>query len=134
MLLIWEINRYARCYSDSSKQCLDFERKDSIFQYFAHLDTQRSHNIGNFWSAINKSDLWKLNLTLNLNDNRRIEFSINLIETHKITVLVHSFENLDNHFIPFKFRKSSFSHKIFPLNSKYLLEKSLSDSDTTSTE
>lgn len=88
MLLIWEINRYTRCYSDSSKQCLDFERKDSIFQYFAHLDTQPSNNIGNFWSAINKSDSWKLNLIINLKENRQIEFNIGLIEAGKTVLLV----------------------------------------------
>lgn len=88
MLLIWEINRYARCYSDSSKQCLDSEQNESIFQYFAHLDTQRSQAIGNFWSAINKCDSWKLNLTLNLKENRQIEFSINLIEGSNTVVLV----------------------------------------------
>ena len=90
MLLIWEINRYARCYSESSKQCLDFEQKGSIFQYFAHLDTQRSHAIGNFWSAINKCDLWKLNLAINLKENRQIEFSINLNEGSKSVVLVNN--------------------------------------------
>lgn len=89
MLLIWEINRYARCYSDSSQQCLDFERKNSIFQYFAHLDTQRSQAIGNFWSAVNKCDLWKLNLTINLKENRQIIFVINLIEANKTVVLVN---------------------------------------------
>lgn len=88
MFMIWEISRYARCYSDSSKQCLDFEQKNSIFQYFAHLDAQRSHNIGNFWSAINKCDLWKLELAINLKKNRQIEFSINLNEGCKTAVLV----------------------------------------------
>jgi hypothetical protein len=90
MLLIWEINRYARCYSDSSKQCLDSDQTGSIFQYFAHLDTQRSHAIGNFWSAINKCDQWKLNIFMNLKESRQIEFSINLIEASKTVVLVNT--------------------------------------------
>lgn len=80
MLISWSINRYARCYSDSSKQCLDFDQRKSIFQYFAHLDTQKSQAIGHFWSAINACDSWKINLALELNENRKIAFTVAVIE------------------------------------------------------
>ena len=80
MLLSWDISRYARCYSDSSKQCLDFNQKKSIFQYFAHLDTQKSQAIGHFWSAINNCDSRKLILTLDLNEIRKIIFIVAIIE------------------------------------------------------
>lgn len=81
MLISWEINRYARCYSDSSKQCLDSNQKNSIFQYFAHFNTQRSQVLGNFWSSINSNDCWSLNLLLSLNEDRQIKLSIVLTET-----------------------------------------------------
>lgn len=83
MLIAWEINRYARCYSDSSKQCLDSNRKNSIFQYFAHLDTQKSQIMGNFWSVINSSDFWKLNLLLNLNEDHQIQLTVIVTENNK---------------------------------------------------
>lgn len=81
MILTWNLERYARCYSDSSKQCLDYNRKSSIFQYFAHLDTQRSQTIGNFWSAINTNEVWKLYLRLTLLENRQHEFEVILTES-----------------------------------------------------
>lgn len=87
MMLTWQLNRYARCYSDSSKQCLDSDYKTSIFQYFAHLSTQPSQAIGNFWSSINASESWKLNLILNLNEYKQIEFSILVIDVqHNISI------------------------------------------------
>ena len=80
MIMKWNINRYARCYSESSKQCLGFNQKIPIFQYFAHLDTQKSQALGHFWSAINACDLWKLNVTLDLSENRTIIFTVSVIE------------------------------------------------------
>lgn len=90
MLIYWCIDRYARCYSDSSKQCLDFDQIKSIFQYFAHLDTQKSQAIGHFWSAINACDSWKLNLSLELSENRKITLMVAVIDncTNQAVVLV----------------------------------------------
>lgn len=88
MILTWNLDRYARCYSDSSKQCLDYNRRNSIFQYFAHLDTQRSQAIGNFWSAINTCESWKLSLRLSLHENRQIEFEVVLTETTNLNSII----------------------------------------------
>lgn len=92
MILSWSINRYIRCYSDSSKQCLDFDQKRSIFQYFAHNDVQKSQALGNIWSVINTCESWKVILTLELNEIRRIVFNVSLIETsnNQSVILVSS--------------------------------------------
>ena len=88
MLLVWQINRYSRCYSDSSKQCLDADRKGTIFQYFAHLETQRSLSIGQYWSPINTCNSWKLNLTLTLKECKQVEFRVLLVDTNDSSVIL----------------------------------------------
>lgn len=90
MLISWEINRYTRCYSDCSKQCLDAEKKSSIFQYFAHLDTQKSQNVGNFWSTINASQTMKIYFKLDLNQYRQIQLLVmieDVISNNHITLV-----------------------------------------------
>lgn len=80
MILSWNINRYARCYSDSSQQCLDFDKRNSIFQYFAHLETQKSQYFGHFWSIINTCANWNMILNLNLDENKKIILTVCVID------------------------------------------------------
>lgn len=81
MLIDWKINRYSRCYEDVAKQCLDSDRKASIFQYFSHLETQKATQVlGTYWSSVNSSSNWSISVQFGTPFNKQCELAVVLIE------------------------------------------------------
>lgn len=88
MRIIWPVTRYARCYTDSSKQCLDAERKTAIFHYFSHLETQKAQIIGNFWSAINQTHDWEMFIEISTSSKGFCQLKIRLRHGQNEIILV----------------------------------------------
>ncbi len=88
MKIIWPVIRYARCYTDSSKQCMDAERRVAIFQYFSHLETQRAQSFGNYWSAINQTAEWNMIIEITTSSKGSCELNIRLKHDQTEIVLV----------------------------------------------
>lgn len=64
MYITWPIIRYARCYMESSMQCLDSTRSIPIFQYFSHDDVPKVQVEGHHWSVVNQTETWSTQVEL----------------------------------------------------------------------
>lgn len=80
--------RYARCYTDSSIQCLDARRRESIFQYFSHLETQKAQLMGSYWSSINQTPEWNMAIEISTSEKGRCKLNVSLIHDKSYISLV----------------------------------------------
>lgn len=90
MNITWPIIRYARCYMESSMQCLDSSRINPIFQYFSHADIPKVQVEGHHWSVVNQTEKWTIYIELITSAKGSCELRIKLKQSEREVGLVKS--------------------------------------------